>query len=235
MTRRFVAATAWILALGLAATALQWAGHGPLAGPPLADPGRWEAWFEGRDPMVAAFGLLRLVALAGLWYVVVVATLGAALRVVGAARLVRITDRLTIGPVRRMLAGSVSLGLAASGVLAVATPALRTPAAAATQPAATDGSPPTVTMHRLTPSETVPVAPEVTARAASTDRWTVKPGECFWSIAESLLAERWGRAPNDVEIIPYWRRLIDANRHELAQRDNPDLVFPGQIFVIPAP
>jgi nucleoid-associated protein YgaU len=63
----------------------------------------------------------------------------------------------------------------------------------------------------------------------------VRPGECFWSIAERVLTDNWGRAPTDAEIVPYWRRLIDANRLELVQPDNPDLILPGQVFAVPAP
>jgi len=237
---------AWVAGLVIAASALQWAGSGSLAPPPVLDPGQWAAWLDGRDPVVAAFSLLRMAALAGLWYVAVVSSVGALLRLVGAAALVRIADRFTIGPVRRLLAGSVSLGLAASGVVAVAMPAVRAPVAAQTAPSPSTTSttrlpPATVTMHRLGPTEGVPPralpqSPEVAgATVTAAGQWTVKPGECFWSIAESVLADRWGRAPTDAEIVPFWRRLIQANRHELAQRDNPDLVFPGQSFIVPAP
>ncbi|MDQ3642185.1 MAG: LysM peptidoglycan-binding domain-containing protein, partial [Actinomycetota bacterium] len=95
-----------------------------------------------------------------------------------------------------------------------------------------------VTMHRLGPVDVsqppaVPLAPERDTAAAA--QWTVKPGECFWSIADRVLTERLGRSPSDAEIVPYWQRLIDANRHELVQRDNPDLVLPGQGFTVPAP
>lgn len=155
-----------------------------------------------------------------------------------------LADRITVAPVRRMLAGTVGLGLAASGVLAVAAPATRLPVAAAqsaTTTTSTPGGPGTVTMHQLSPTESVPapgatspteVTPPATGRS---DRWTVEPGQCFWSIAESVLAEDLGRAPGDAEIAPYWRRLIEANRGELAHRENPDLIFPGQVFAVPAP
>jgi nucleoid-associated protein YgaU len=63
----------------------------------------------------------------------------------------------------------------------------------------------------------------------------VKPGECFWSIAEDVLTRHLGHVPTDAEIVPYWRRLIEANRTELAHHDNPDLIFPAQVFVLPAP
>ena len=240
--KRLVAAALWVSGLGLAAIALQWAGQGRLAGPPLTEPARWATWLEGRDPVMAAFGLLRLAALGGLWYLVAVTLLGAGLRAAGAASLVRITDRFTIGPVRRLLAGSVSLGLAASGAVAVAVPALRLPAAVAqTSTTSTTTVPPaTVTMHRLGPAEPVAVSPVPHVSQASTpgpapDRWTVKPGECFWTIAEDVLARHLGHSPTDAEIVPYWQRLIEANRTELAHHDNPDLIFPSQSFVIPAP
>ena len=243
--RRLLGPTIWLAALAAAAVALQWAGHGALAAPPLTAPEHWATWLESRDPVLAAFSLLRLFALGCLWYLVGVTLLGALVRLAGAGALVRLTDRVTVAPVRRMLAGGVSLGLAASGVVAVAAPALRAPLAAAqtstTSTSTTTVPPATVTMHRLGPAEPpravapVPV-PEVAQPAQpATLRWTVKPGECFWSIAEDVLTARWGRPPSDAEIVPYWRRLIETNRHELAQRDNADLIFPAQVFVIPAP
>jgi len=72
------------------------------------------------------------------------------------------------------------------------------------------------------------------AGLAST-QWTVRPGECFWSIAERVLTAHTGQAPTDAEIVPYWHRLIDANRAELVQRENPDLILPGQVFTVPNP
>ncbi len=160
--------------------------------------------------------------------------------------------RFTVPAVRRLLAGTASFGLAASGVMAVGVPWVRVPAAAAqpptthsaatqpatTQPAAEPSG--TVTMHQLSPEESVPApvprsASELAPVNRASDRWTVEPGQCFWSVAESVLTEHLGRAPTDAEIVPYWLRLIEANRSELAHRENPDLVFPGQVFVVPAP
>jgi nucleoid-associated protein YgaU len=65
--------------------------------------------------------------------------------------------------------------------------------------------------------------------------WTVRPGECFWSIADDVLARAWGRVPSDAEIVPYWRSLIEANRHLLGDRTNEDLIYPGQVFTVPTP
>ena len=261
MTRRLAVAGVWVGALGAAAVALRWTGRGLLAAPPLTEPHRWAAWLDRRDPIVAAFSLLRLVAVAALWYLVVVTAIGVAARLIGAASVVRLADRFTVAPVRRVLAGSISLGMAASGLVAVAAPALRAPVAAhqaapppttgptttgptttgptttgpTTTGPTTTGPPSTVTMHLLGPSEPVPSLPVPQASPATVERWAVNPGECFWSIAESVLSERWGRAPSDAEIVPYWRRLIEANRLELADRTDPDLIFPGQVFVVPPP
>jgi hypothetical protein len=242
--RRLVGATGLLVGLGATAVALQWAGQGALAAPPLTEPGRWAEWLGGRDPVLAAFSLLRVVALGSLWYLAGVTLLGAVVRLAGAGKLLRLTDRVTVAPVRRMLAGGVSLGLAASGVVTVGAPALRAPVAAAqtstTSTSTTMFPPATVTMHRLGPAEpprpaAVPVPDIAGVAPPATDRWKVKPGECFWSIAEEVLTARWGRPPTDAEVVTYWQRLIEANRHELAHRDNADLIFPAQVFVIPSP
>ena len=53
-------------------------------------------------------------------------------------------------------------------------------------------------------------------------------------MAEHVLRDALHREPTDAEVVPYWRELIAANRDRLRDRDNPDLVFPGQVFVLPA-
>lgn len=63
--------------------------------------------------------------------------------------------------------------------------------------------------------------------------WTVRRGECFWSIADDALAHALGRAPSDAEVVPYWRAMIQANRHLLADPANADLIYPGQVFAVP--
>ncbi len=242
--RRLTGAGGWVVGLALTAFALHWAGQGSLAAPPIGDPERWAAWLDARGPVAGGFAVLRLAALGALWYVVAAGVIGAALRLIGAVALVRLADRVTIAPVRRMLAGTMTLGLAVSGVVAVAAPALRAPVFAAAQTAGSSTTstpspaPAAVTMHLLGPADVAPAKPLVPVpevQAISGDRWTVRPGECFWTIAERVLTDRQGRPPTDAEIVPYWQRLIEANRNELAHRDNPDLIFPGQVFAIPSP
>jgi hypothetical protein len=44
-----------------------------------------------------------------------------------------------------------------------------------------------------------------------------------------------GAVPTVGEVVPYWRSLVETNRAALADRDNADLVFPGQVFTVPDP
>jgi nucleoid-associated protein YgaU len=58
---------------------------------------------------------------------------------------------------------------------------------------------------------------------------TVLPGEHFWGIAEQVVAER----GLTVSVADYWRLLIEANRSRLVDPDDPDLIHPGQVLVLP--
>ena len=90
-------------------------------------------------------------------------------------------------------------------------------------PAASD--PPVMTLV-VTP----PAVAEMPEPAPAT--YTVTPGDTFWSIADQTLRAA-GLDPDDEAIVPYWRSLIEANRDRLRARDEPDLIFPGQVFVLP--
>ena len=219
-------------------------GGGALSPPPLGSPGRWAAWLDQRDPVTAAFALLRLAALAGIWYLAGVTCLGAALRAMRAARLVAVADRFTVAPVRRLLAGTVTAGLVGLGPIGAvaAQPAMPTTTTTSLGTSSTVvATSDTVVLRRLPPDAPAP-APRSAAPAAPTTpserapaRWTVEPGDCFWTIAEEVLEQAWDRAPTDGEIVPYWRALIEANRQTLADKGNADLIFPGQVFDVPAP
>jgi nucleoid-associated protein YgaU len=218
----------WPVAVVVAVAMLHAAGRGTLAPPPLTSPWRWEMWLEQRDPVVAAFAVLRVVALAFGWYAVAVTLAGLVARAASGQRVVAVLDRLTLPPLRRLLAATVTVTLSAG----LANPAVAAdrhdpPAPAETTTPTTAA--PTITMRRLPPATDPAPLP------AADRTWTVQPGQCFWSIAEAVLAESLGRAPSASEVVPYWKRLIDANRASLADRDNPDLVFPRQVFTVPPP
>lgn len=72
-------------------------------------------------------------------------------------------------------------------------------------------------------------APAVLALRAT---WVVRPGDSFWAIAEAHL----GLAADEADppsIAAYWLRLIELNRHKLADPQDPDLIFTGQVIDLP--
>jgi nucleoid-associated protein YgaU len=73
-------------------------------------------------------------------------------------------------------------------------------------------------------------------RAADTARettWTIAAGDHLWHVAASTLEGHWQRPPTEAEIASYWTTLIDQNRGRLVLADQPDLVYPGQVFELP--
>jgi DNA-binding SARP family transcriptional activator len=71
-------------------------------------------------------------------------------------------------------------------------------------------------------------APEATGEVM------VVAGDNFWTLAQRRLSEVWGRPPADDETRPYWREMVELNRPRLAPPGDPDLIYPGQVFVTPA-
>ena len=160
-----------------------------------------------------------------------------------AGALVRVVDAVTLPSVRRLVQAVVGVSVAAGTFVGSAS----TSAAAG---ASTD--PPMPVMRRLGDdgpavmqvATTVPAAqeappveeaPPAPAPEAAATEWTVRAGDHFWRVAEEVRAAQLHRAPTDGETDPYWRRLVTANRDRLADRDNPDLLFPGQVLLLPAP
>jgi len=234
---RLLRLTAWIVGIGIVLFALATGGQGTLSPPPLGSPSRWQAWFEQREPASAAFAVLRMAAVGACWYIAATTVVGTVLRLVRADVLVAVADAFTVAPIRRLLAGSLTLTLAGIGptaTLAVAQPAPATTSAATSTAEPAAGTTDTITMRRLPPPGAEPDAPVADPPSVrSTERWTVESGDCFWTIADDLLQRAWGRAPTDAEIVPYWLSLIEANRTELADPGNPDLIFPDQVFSVP--
>jgi nucleoid-associated protein YgaU len=174
---------------------------------------------------VIVVAALRHGAIAIAVYLVGLTLLHVMLRLLRAHRAARTLDRLTPRLVRHTVALLLGAGLAV-------------PTASAADEPAND---PPVVMHRLpdaTTSEvTAPAPPPApsppTPAPALETTWTIKPGEHFWAVAEAVVMNAIGRPPTDAEVVPYWRSLIEANRSRLVDRDNPDLVYPAQVFVLP--
>lgn len=214
-TRVVLRRAAWLSALSATAAA--------------TPPATWRAQRQSHPlPLGAAPGLLRAA-------VFVLAAYLIAMTVVVAWRdrrpLVGRRWRLTPTSVRRL----VELGLGAT-LAATTTVASAAPAAAGSRGVAVlrslDGDHETPAPPATAPPATATeVAHEQPGPQAATA--TVQPGDHFWGIAEQALSDAWGRQPTDAELAPYWRRLIEHNRHRLADPTNPDLLFPGQVVALP--
>jgi hypothetical protein len=95
-----------------------------------------------------------------------------------------------------------------------------------TEPAPVTGEPPTAAGSTM-PTTALPIGP------GAGPTWTVRPGDHLWRIAEQTLTAAWGRTPDNRDVDRYWRQLIATNRDRLRDPRNPDLVFVGQVFVLP--
>ena len=75
---------------------------------------------------------------------------------------------------------------------------------------------------------TGPVQPDRGAHS-----YIVRSGDSFWRIAEQRLSATLERAPTDHELIAYWHAVIEENRGNLPDPDDPDLILPGQRLTLP--
>ncbi len=103
-------------------------------GSPPADPQHVWWWLQGRDPLAASVGLLRLVALAGAWYLAAVSLLTTVVRLSAVRRpafLVTVATSATVRRAARLVLGG-----------AVVTAMLAPPAVAATGSGGDDPAPP---------------------------------------------------------------------------------------------
>jgi nucleoid-associated protein YgaU len=226
-------------ALGALVAVLVAAGDGPLAAAPT-DPRMWATWLQARPPEAAALAVVRLLALAAA-VDLVAACVGAF--VAGAARahgVAAALERLAVPGARGVVRAAAAVGIALAGLV---------PATAAAQVAPADDPP--VLRPLDEPAEpagpsppnsgdfataTVDNSPEFGgAGTATAGSWHVEPGDHLWAVAERTLAGAWGRPPSDAEVVLYWVDVIEANRSRLADPANPDLIFPGQVLVVPPP
>lgn len=166
-----------------------------------------------------------------------VARIPAAIRSVGWA---------TIGPVRRLIDGLVAGALVAGVGLPSTAVAMTEPGyipVPAGDPIETD-HPPTgsvVPGWLFLPIPQTPVsaiadpgsaAPQATVPNDASEV-VVQPGDHMWSLAEQRLSLVLGREVSDVEIAPYWLKVVGTNLSRISSGD-PDLIFPGEVLLLPA-
>ena len=228
----------WLLGLVAAIAVLTLAGRGALAAPSILEVAAWRPWAQARDALTIAFAVLRLLTLAMAWYLLGATLVGGVARIARWRRLVAVADGLTVPAVRRLLQSALGVGLA-TAALSVGSPDTAPPApppTAATLTMAAEVDAARVVMTPLSDTgETMTPVVDVPVPQPERAEWTVRPGDHFWSIAEQVLTAAWGRAPTDDETVDYWTKLISVNRERLADRDNPDVIYPGQTFAVPDP
>lgn len=221
------------VALGLAGVTLRElvrAGDGTLAAPPASSWTAVSAWYDEVGAVVALMSVLRLVAVAGLGWVVVALVLQLLATESPRRGVRRLADVLSPRAVRRLAHGAASLSVTAGlsvPSFALAAPAVDPPGTAVME--LIDADEPTTTTA-LPPAPPGPVEP---APLPVADEVVVEAGDSFWSLAEAAVADASGAAPRESEVQRYWLRLIDANRDRLVVPDNPDLLFPAQRLVLP--
>ena len=82
------------------------------------------------------------------------------------------------------------------------------------------------------PAGAGPLRPDATAPPGPTSV-VVEPGDNLWDLSTDRLESDLLRHPEDPEIDPYWREVIDANADRYVQTGNPDLILPGQEITLP--
>lgn len=201
---------------GLAAVATQWLIQLPLAAgrPMSADPAALTAWWSAAGTPAAVMTLARSVGVVVGVYLTLVATLGVI------AALAALTGRLgVVSSIWHVVSTDAIRRMVTVGTIALWT---TTPivASASSDPA------PSIVLVDLGPVTDAP-APSV----HPLETWIVGPGDNLWQIARRTLAAGGTEAPID-ETTTYWRRLITENTATLGS--NPDLIYPGQVLVLPA-
>lgn len=234
------------IALGLLAVvglaSLQWLGAS-LGTPPVLEPTTASHWLDRHDPITATFSALRSIGLGVGWYLIGATTLQIAVRTLRLGPVTAVVDWLTISHIRSIAAGLVGVAAAAGPTATSAAPPqvmltrLAGPTETATLVRLPDADPTAqaddeaeiAVLERLPGDVDEPpsdeTAPELRAPA---EEIRVRPGDCLWHLAEERLAEELGRPPTDAEVDPYWRQVLAAN-----DLPNPDLLFPGQVVVLP--
>lgn len=186
---------------------------------------------EGIDAAATTMTIVRFLTLGLGGYLLGVTAMALAVHVLHLPRMiVRAVEPLAPSAVRSLVRAVVGVTLTASVASA---PTYASAASAAPASAESEAPDEPVLMHRLPdvdagpPPEPPPPGPRVSSGEGTR---VVRPGDHFWSIAESELGAVRGGPVRDAEVDPYWRLLVAANRELTA---DPDLLVPGQVVRLP--
>ena len=65
-----------------------------------------------------------------------------------------------------------------------------------------------------------------------TGAYTVRSGDNLWSISATHVASGGSGAPSLARVVAVWRQVVALN-HDRLRSGNPDLVFPGEVILLP--
>lgn len=169
------------------------------------------------------------------WYLAATTILYALANLSRVPSLIRGVPVFTLPGIRRVVDGVMAVSLVAGPSAVLLTPAVahaETPIAAQVYSYV-----PRLAGDRNDPYVPTPAGPGAGTRAPEARSYDVKAGDNLWSIAAAQLAARSGRAVDEVsetEIRPVWLEIVEANAGTLASGD-PDVIFVGEVLVIPTP
>jgi nucleoid-associated protein YgaU len=194
------------------------------AGRSLPAPPSWAAhelrdWVAGADPVVVVLTGARWAALVATAYLLTVVLCHGLATAADLPALRRGVERATVPALRRLLPGATSV----IALVPVAAPALAQPPPS---PQVVETGPAPIAVMRVAPlPERQPPQPPAT--------WTVQPGDHLWDVSRRTLEASLTRPPTEAEIASYLDELVALNQQVLAVPGLADLVFAGQIFVLP--
>ena len=206
-------------------------------------------WIDRHDAVTLAFALVRIEALVLAGYLLALTALSAVVRILELPTPTRLVDRLTLPFLRGMFGGVAALGVIAAPTNVhhpAPSPPTTTPVLAPIEdptatailhlevPTPAPAPAPSAEPPRAFDPAPAPAAAPAVEQVDTDDTWVVQPGDSLWSIAASHLADVSGTPASDAEVTDMWHRLIDLNRDRLVNRDDPDLIFADQVFVLPA-
>jgi hypothetical protein len=227
---------AWLTTLAAAGGILTAAG-GALPAPPVGSTRALVGWLVLTDPVVVALSVLRLAALL-LTASLAALTLSSGVAPIGTCQPAGATKMSPLA--RRVLEGVAGFSLLTPTQLGSPVAAQPTPDDTAVLYDLDAEDPPrpdaggVAVMRSLDAAPPPPTTDGMPGSEPSTDStWAIAPGDHLWSVSRHTLHDALGRSPTDPEIAAYLARLVARNHDVLAVPSMPDLVFAGQVFVLP--
>lgn len=183
------------------------------------------AWLDATPPEDAILAIVRVVALAGTWYLVATTLLVMLASVTKIPALVRGVRIVALPGLRRAIEGVAAVSIA-TAPLVTATPAFASTPAPSEMPMELPAYSPTpagdTDAYEPTPASDM---------AERSDRiHVVLNGESLWSIAEDAIPDE---TPDRATVVDaYWRVLLELNAGTLRSGD-PNLIYPGEVIRLP--